>query len=1086
MRKGKFNMEEINKIFEEYKQIHECMQNLKNIFSEIKNKQNIYKNIEYLLEILCENNEFEENFKNFCPCLSSLVNLFQEIDKISYDYFSNGKQAKSQSLISKNEKFKTGFNNYFKNTSVSQKKVLEELLRLLEIEINSLEEKKISLKESAEKLSIQIAKNDSSLIIKNEAFESTSLPKEIVIGSHKTAINFQFEPDQISKQNIPLSVNMKRNGNIVINCSSKDSQEDALYNFICRVVLKYYDSFPLGTLRVHFFDMTHDPRYVKFVSGFRKSNTSESTKDSAEIVNKFEDVMQSLNNKSTDLMMSKLVNGINDLYDLYEIEQDEKFDLVVIHNGLNELCKSGGKNLFSVLNNMNPNSQGHRCGVRFIVVNDVDISSHRLDDDAKETLKNICENADVCLNYNSRNIIFNDEIVKTLEIESGYDDENFIESKCSKIATKLSQKSQKAITYEELGCFEMATAKAKPVVTIPVGKNGNEIVEMAFSCFDVDNSDVAKSIGLMVLGQSGSGKSSLYHSIIINGSLKYSPKDLEFWLLDFKSNSSAGLYSDTNQNIPHIKIVAPNSRKNDAFNILQLLDSQMAKRNSIFNEIRSKFGKSVSNLFEYNEFVDSEKLEGFNHLPHIILMIDEVQELFRDEGESFDGLYKQIGEFINKIVSKGRSSGIHLSMFGQNLDSAKTYILKDNFINQSISKACFKLTASSVSNSGYGGEFVERKNEIEKLGLGEIYLSYSNTDIKKCRVSFAGGNKQIEYLEKIIEKYKDFEPKVLKIGMTEQLSMNAKVSGSNATFMDKIINPVIDKKGRIHCPIGEDSYSLKPVEVVFDSGVSSSMFLIGNNRGVATSILATALISLSKIDSTIHVCRGMLKKESIYNHLINESICEVHENKLNDIDKCIASVYQEYKKRKQDEANLGDFDNKPIFVFLNDFDNQEKIAQNAPLIYAPHKTTTVSSLKDILKLNSSTTDSNADVFNGICVLDAIKELVDNAFEYNIFFIVLLKETWYREFEDVLQISKNVILFNDMSYSTFASKYNIKFMLKDIKQGRNVCIDDEESDKVDVESFAIKSMGNDVYLKFRPVMFDVEKDKEIIEKLLKEN
>jgi hypothetical protein len=301
-------------------------------------------------------------------------------------------------------------------------------------------------------------------------------------------------------------------------------------------------------------------------------------------------------------------------------------------------------------------------------VNDSNISDHRIDSDGKFALETIISNAELKLDYHSNNISYGSSSVVPLQIESGFSDEDFIEFKCSKIAEKLSKKSQKAITYEELGCFDATVSKAGPVITIPVGKNGNEIVNIPFSCFDFDNSAEAKSIGLMVLGQSGSGKSSLYHSIIINGSLKYSPNDIQFWLLDFKNNSSAGLYSDTDQNIPHIKIVAPNSKRNDAYNLLQRLDAEMANRNIKFNQIRAQYGKSISNLFEYNEFLDQEKPEGFIPLPHIILMIDEVQELFRDDGD--DGLYKQIGELINKVVSKGRSSGIHMAMFGQNLETA--------------------------------------------------------------------------------------------------------------------------------------------------------------------------------------------------------------------------------------------------------------------------------------------------------------------------------------------------------------------------------------------------------------------------------
>jgi hypothetical protein len=113
--------------------------------------------------------------------------------------------------------------------------------------------------------------------------------------------------------------------------------------------------------------------------------------------------------------------------------------------------------------------------------------------------------------------------------------------------------------------------------------------------------------------------------------------------------------------------------------------------------------------------------------------------------------------------------------------------------------------------------------------------------------------------------------------------------------------------------------------------------------------------------------------------------------------------------------------------------------------------------------------------------------VENAYEYNVFFVILLKEEWYREFESVLKASKNVILFNDMSYSTFSSKHNINAVLKDIKQEPHIYIDeDNDGEADDSESFAIKSMGNDVYSKFRPVIYNSEEDMILIKTLLKEN
>ena len=131
------------------------------------------------------------------------------------------------------------------------------------------------------------------------------------------------------------------------------------------------------------------------------------------------------------------------------------------------------------------------------------------------------------------------------------------------------------------------------------------------------------------------------------------------------------------------------------------------------------------------------------------------------------------------------------------------------------------------------------------------------------------------------------------------------------------------------------------------------------------------------------MCRGMLREDSLYNVLIKDSICNVHAYNLVDIDKCISNVYQEYKKRRNDEDQTGDFDNTPIFAFLNDFDAQEKIKQNVSLVESNNsEPVQYSSLSQILQNRTSTTPKNntLDLAN-VKIKDAIKELVENAYEW---------------------------------------------------------------------------------------------------------
>lgn len=1055
-------------------------------------------------------------------CLNKILPLAEATSafhKATQEYlsccFSKGNSeydAKSKDLIAAQKDFIVAKNEYEATTGRSLENDLISFLK--EFAYCQAKEKEIiveKMRSGLAELSATYALGDDTILIHDEVVQVEALPQSIQVGAFKdpgivTAeklIDLDIDEIIAGFRSHELSVNMRDNGNIIINASTSNARDDALYDYICNIVLKYYDSFPIGALRVHFVDLLMDPKFAKFISGFQNGNTNEKTRVVVELVPSYDKIVEKLENRCNDLMTSKLVGSTVDIYDLFNIDSNEYLDLVVIRNGFADLVKSGGKStLLNLINSFDHTSRSHRCGVRFIIVNDLSSDDSRVDAEIKKNVEYILSDAELVFEYNNKSMLSGTQNVIPLAIESGWEEEKFIESKCSKIGAVLSKNAGKAITYEELGCFEMQNTVASAIIDIPVGKSGSEIVSVPFSCADIDNSDAAKNIGLMVLGQSGSGKSSLYHSIIVNGSMKYSPDDLQFWLLDFKNNSSAGIYSSTDNNIPHIKVVAPNSKKNDAYNILKILNDEMQSRLDMFNDIGNQYGVKLSNVLEYNQFI---KKEGINcpYYPRIVLMVDEAQELFRDSADgTSDELPKQIGTYINRLVSLGRSSGIHMAMFAQNLDSQKTYILKDSFINQLKCKVCFRLSSSSVTNSGFKGEFDRRKDEIESLGTGEIYLSLSNTEIKKCRVAYASGAHLIQYLGDVVKKYSDYKSEVLKIGVTNQLSPLDTIPHMEQRYIDKVLS-AYTKNGKMVCSVGEDAYSLKPVNIVFESTKISSAFLVGNSRGVAMSIFASLLLGVNKIGCDIRICNGMQREDSLYNTVLRSNAVNVTPYNLFDIDKCVGDVYIEYKKRKKAEEQTGNYDSTPIVLFLNDFDAQDKIKQNTEIridnykpVEPPHRE--AKSLLEIInrekqkQMGSEPVQINVNEYlNGIRLKDAIGELLKNAYQYNIYLVVLLKETYYREFDDALKASGNVIIFNESDYSSVVDSYLIRDLLKDIRQrkpARSInSMDDEDDTETDNESFAILKRKKE-FLKFRPIIYHTVngEEKTKITKALEDN
>ena len=511
-------------------------------------------------------------------CAVALVDLLKEIKLYGNSVYNSCQNLDliSVKLIDSQKRYIYAKEEYY---SVTNRTIPDNLVDFLkELAYCQMLEKKALLKRKEKVLEalkrFAIDSVQSSLELTDELVCVDNLPENIEIGNYNSC-DF-YSVDNTIDENV-LSIQMRESGNIVINAPVTTEKDDALYDVICKTVLKYFDSFPLGSLRVHFVDPNRDAKFIQFINGIRsRSNQNARVSDMVSLSDDFSTYVSMVENHVRDLR-PKLMGEIKDAYDLYKVDNTEQFNLFVIRNGFHNIAENGnGKDLSMIARMMDKNSIDHRCGFRFIIVNDVDVAAtgYRLNDDSKRYIETIQKNADVLLEYRNSSFYYEDKKIAPISAQFTTDIESFVFEKCAKIGEYVRKLASASVTYKELGCMNsLGEPCREPIINIPVGKSGTKIVSIPFSCADSDESDSGKNIGLMVLGQSGSGKSSLYHSIIINGGLKYSPEDLEFWLLDFKQNSSAGVYATTSRNIPHIKMVAPNSKVDDAYHILGLLSS---------------------------------------------------------------------------------------------------------------------------------------------------------------------------------------------------------------------------------------------------------------------------------------------------------------------------------------------------------------------------------------------------------------------------------------------------------------------------------------------------------------------------------
>ncbi len=152
----------------------------------------------------------------------------------------------------------------------------------------------------------------------------------------------------------------------------------------------------------------------------------------------------------------------------------------------------------------------------------------------------------------------------------------------------------------------------------------------------------------LLAGKTGTGKSNLLHVIIHSLCEKYSPEEVDLFLLDYKEGTESAVYA--NPPLPHARLVATESDPEYGVTVLQYLVGEFESRAQLFKS------EGVPDFAEYRN-------KSRKQLPRVLLVIDEFHHLFA-EG-------RQVAETAEKLISQllkqGRSFGIHILLATQTL-----------------------------------------------------------------------------------------------------------------------------------------------------------------------------------------------------------------------------------------------------------------------------------------------------------------------------------------------------------------------------------------------------------------------------------
>jgi len=938
------------------------------------------------------------------------------------------------------------------------------------IALSCVDNMKKTVSESIEQLKAEahaiIAKDcNTDLSISALLNENENLPTDIMVAKlAKSKVSEEVLKDiGVTSTYQSIGTDIRKQGNIIVSSDFEHIEDERVDEFVIAYILRYLEAFPWGTVNVHIFDQNTSYLYDRLANCFQAENAGDELKRTVQIHTNLADLATFRDVNCRDIF-KKTTPEKPDLYAIYETDRSDVFNLIVLRDGLVDGSGYASADNLDAINSLTkPGDKGHKCGMRFLIIDNSISYEKNMTPNNKRLIGSIYQNCDLKLRYETTGFYLEDKSIEALRIVDDLD--VYVQTRAGQLAAAIGKREKGIVSLDDISTSQ-ADAVASNIIYIPVGNAGTNPVELPFSCKDTDGTPAGQCIGYMAIGQSGSGKSSFFHSLVLSGCNKYSPKDLQFWLLDFKNGGASSKYR--NSGLPHIKIIAENNKIDDAICLFQMILEEINYRSAAFNKCM------VNDIVEYNQKAIEEGLEYF---PRIIIAIDEVQEIFREDNAAI--LQKDISSIVNRM----RFAGMHFVMVAQNLCEGKSYMLKDVFLPSASGRICFRVMPDIPRDSGYDEEFTQRKQEISQLNVGEAYVSYGKDTIKKVKMAYISSQDMTDKFADIKAKYSeysDMKPRV--IGSKQKLGINSRVQGSTITYMD-VIKAEKAKNRRYFAVLGEDAYRMTPLKVSFTNDENSALLLLGNDKLIASSFCASIAAALSRQNVKMHLFNGdrtkMIDGDESVAHPFMYLCQNVEGNLINNykpslLPEVMKDLYSEYLSR-QHEVQMADDEDpefEPVFLIVNDLLGIESFESNELIEKKEEVTGAVEANQsegfgfnyDIFGTEASKNDSTGAFRETI--QNIMSTLIKNGYRYNIHVVLAIKgnsSSW--RMSNVISDVNKIALFNTTEYAdSVENSYYLKEMLKNI------------SNVGEPETMAVWYSKKN-FSKMRPIIYSVSEDSE---------
>ena len=621
----------------------------------------------------------------------------------------------------------------------------------------------------------------------------------------------QYTIDKVDNMVIETPTIMEWQGgkagqNFVINYTNKTAEkaQGRLNQLIVDMLL----SLPSRSFNLHFVDLAFSAQ-----ASFLTRNLDEKL---------YGKLISSTNdwNQLKDTLRAKMAKSLEEYGDVVKYNESKNkvvvpYDVVVITDY--QKCLNDMRDLDALFEN------GHKGGIYFILMNNEEFKNDR-DIDSLMAMTNSYQVLDAA----TYGVYTKDAFIRCTPIL----DNPILAKACFNYineGAELPQVEAASVDYGEMtsGGFE----KIDKAMAIPVGSSEQgELVDFTL--------DTVSHIHCFIIGQSGTGKSVFLHDVIIGAMSKYSPEELELYLMDFKIG---GVEFNRYRNEKHVKaLLVDNSDVQITLEILRDISNRMRERGKLLR------ASGVSNIVEYNHKNPTKKI------PRIVFIADECHVMFPSSNNKEMRLYREIADILAKIAKEGRSQGVHLVLATQTIAQSE---IPSEVINN-ISDFYLLKCATSDSN-----RLVEDSSKItSQLKTGQVLHHDIDSDVV-FKSTYLPTPEAMKVIDKINSKTKAFK--------NEQFYF----VGSQVFEIDDEVKSLLKQKGNAIAIGRSIDTKMEPVIIPLRKEYADNVILFGINdeEQVSRTTMATMKsLLISNKDIKIKVINCLSEEQRATNKMLKD------------------------------------------------------------------------------------------------------------------------------------------------------------------------------------------------------------------------